>query len=153
MSGLVDSSDDLITGLLRQSYAGAVRQRLLEIERAVQSGQRHEVIVLGMKRQGMVASIGTFRKSLSRARIWWRRQLLDQLAQRQTLGDGQAHEISMSAQAGVTPLRGPSMPRPKTPAPAVPKAGGPSPLTKPAADVRRVDLDQFFKAKSVFNKT
>jgi hypothetical protein len=153
MSGLVDSSDDLISGFLRQSYAGAVRQRLLEIERAVQSGQRHEGIVLGMKQQGMVASIGTFRKSLSRARIWWRKQLLDQLAQRQTLGDGPAQELSMSAQAGVTPLHGASMPRPMTSAPAVPKAGGPSPLTKPAADVRRVDLDQFFKAKSVFNKT
>jgi hypothetical protein len=153
MSGLVDSSDDLISGFLRQSYAGAVRQRLLEIERAVQSGQRHEGIVLGMKQQGMVASIGTFRKSLSRARIWWRKQLLDQLAERQTQGEDQALDLSLGEQATATPLDEPQMPPPMTQANVIAKAAGPASRSKPTADVRRINLDEFFKTKSVFTKT
>ncbi|MDI9233486.1 hypothetical protein [Limnohabitans lacus] len=163
------------SGLLRQSYAGAVRQRLLEIERAVQSGQRHEVIMLRMQQAGMSASMGTFRKSLSRARIWWRRQLFIQM-------DGKAVWCPAKVQSSALPdhpsktqpetgLSGPSplpaahqltvtsaspdlrKPQPQPATDAIDAARAQAPRTKSAPDARRADLDQFFKPKSVFAKT
>lgn len=171
---LEDPSDGP-AGLLRQSYAGAVRQRLLEIERAVQSGQRHEVIMLRMQQAGMSASMGTFRKSLSRARIWWRRQLFIQTAgkavwvpakvQSTALPDHQSNSQSETGLSDPSPQpvvhqltvtsASPDLPKPQ-PQPAtdaIDAARAHAPRTKSAPDAGRVDLDQFFKPKSVFAKT
>ena len=183
MNALHEPPDDLITGFLRQSYAGAVRQRLLAIERAVQSGQRHEIIVRGLEQAGMNASMGTFRKSLSRARIWWRKQLLMQLAQHQAqqaeADKGQGNDLPMhegnsqfnaptrdllsiagfaNQVAHSHPNAGQSavvMPRPALPPEATPAMveSKPVPRTRTPAVAGRVDLDQFFKPKSVFSKT
>lgn len=156
MNALHELPDDLINGFLRQSYAGAVRQRLLAIERAVQSGQRHELIVRGLEQGGMSASMATFRKSLSRARIWWRKQLLMQMAQIQAqqeepskgLGN-EAHPLRNAGQSAVV------MPRPGLPRDATPGVVERKQVlhTRSPAVAGRVDLDQFFKPKSVFSKT
>ena len=157
MNAFHESPDDLVIGFLRQSYAGAVRQRLLAIERAVQSGQRHELIVRGLEQGGMNASMATFRKSLSRARIWWRKQLLMQMAQHQAQqqepGKGQGSEACYSKpNAGQSTV---VMPRPGLPAKATPGMVERKqvPRTRSPAVAGRVDLDQFFKPKSVFSKT
>jgi len=178
MNASDDAFDGLFdgpSGLLRQSYAGAVRQRLLEIERAVQSGQRHEVIMLRMQQAGMRASMGTFRKSLSRARIWWRRQLFIQMAGNavwvpekvpgSALPDHQskaqpeigpdapsphpvAHRLTVTS---ASPDLAKTQPQPETQAIAAARA--PVQRTKSDPGALRVDLDQFFKPKSVFAKT
>ena len=162
MNALHEPPDELITGLLRQSYAGAVRQRLLAIERAVQSGQRHELIVLALEQCGMTASMATFRKSLSRARIWWRKQLLMQMAQiqaqQQEPSKGLGNEAHLHRNAGQSAV---VMPRPGLPPDATPaRPATPGmverkqvPRTRSPAVADRVDLDQFFKPKSVFSKT
>lgn len=179
MNAFHESPDDLVTGFLRQSYAGAVRQRLLAIERAVQSGQRHELIVQGLEQGGIKASMGTFRKSLSRARIWWRKQLLMQMAQQQAAGNGQGNDLLRHAGiaqgdastrdlvpiagfanqvAHSPPNAGQSavvMPRPASPPEVTPglSVGRQVPRTRSPVGAGRVDLDQFFKPKSVFTKT
>lgn len=156
MNELHELPDDLINGFLRQSYAGAVRQRLLAIERAVQSGQRHELIVRGLEQGGMNASMATFRKSLSRARIWWRKQLLMQMAQNQAQqqepGKGLGNEAHPQPNAGQSAV---VMPRPGLPPEAAPGMveRKQEPRTRSPAVAGRVDLDQFFKPKSVFSKT
>lgn len=63
---------------VRQSYAGSIRQRLARIERSIHNGLRHEAIRQQLANEGVEASIGTFRKSLSRARVWWRKQFWQQ---------------------------------------------------------------------------
>jgi len=60
------------TGSLRQSYAGAVRQRLFYIERQIMYGVRHEALRQELADQGHCANLGTFRTSLARARAWWK---------------------------------------------------------------------------------
>jgi hypothetical protein len=156
MNTLHELPDDLISGFLRQSYAGAVRQRLLAIERAVQSGQRHELIVRGLEQSGMNASMATFRKSLSRARIWWRKQLLMQMAQNQAQpqepGKGLGNDAHSQPNAGqsVVVMPWPGLPPEVTPEMAERKQ---IPRTRSPAVAGRVDLDQFFKPKSVFTKT
>lgn len=175
MSAVNEPSDDIITGLLRQSYAGAVRQRLLEIERAVQSGQRHESIVQVLHQKGMKASMGTFRKSLSRARIWWRRHLLMQIAATQALTGDQGLGRAMPKHSVITQsgesthnqerdivlhhqqkARGPQSPSMRSLMPVDKdrsNAQVQSSQNQPAAGVRGVDLDQFFQRKSVFTKS
>lgn len=179
MNAFHESPDDLVTGFLRQSYAGAVRQRLLAIERAVQSGQRHERIVQELGQGGINASMGTFRKSLSRARIWWRKQLLMQMAQQRTAGNGQSNDLLMQAgiaqadasTSDLVPISDPAIqaahslpdawqsvavkPRPAPPPNASPgqSVGRQEPRTRSSVAAGRVDLDQFFKPKSVFTKT
>lgn len=174
-----ESPDDLVTGFLRQSYAGAVRQRLLAIERAVQSGQRHERIVQELRQGGINASMGTFRKSLSRARIWWRKQLLMQMAQQRAAGNGQGKDLLMQAEiaqadastSDLVPISGSEIqedhplpdagqsaavkPRPAPPPSVSPgqSVGRQEPRTRSPVAAGRVDLDQFFKPKSVFTKT
>jgi hypothetical protein len=173
--GLFDGQFNGPSGFLRQSYAGAVRQRLLEIERAVQSGQRHEVIMLRMQQAGMSASMGTFRKSLSRARIWWRRQLFIQMDGKAVWGPAKVQSSALpdhqSKTQPETGLSGPSpqpaahqltvtsaspdlpKPQPQPATDAIDAARAQASRTKSAPDARRVDLDQFFKPKSVFAKT
>lgn len=164
MNALHEPADDLITGFLRQSYAGAVRQRLLAIERAVQSGQRHELIVRELEQFGMTASLGTFRKSLSRARIWWRKQLMIQAAHFQAnesdkgLGNdtpvrGHAHHAEISQpNADQTAVEKPRAAR-LTDVTHGHSGDRNVPIPRSPAVAGRVDLDQFFKPKSVFAKT
>jgi hypothetical protein len=130
-------------GIVRQSYAGAIRQRLARIERKVHSGMRHEAIRRELEaEEGISASIGTFRKSLSRARIWWRRQIIQQQLP-QTL---QASSEQMVDLGRAAPSLRPRVPI--TPAPHAPRSHDVMPKTHPQAP----DLDQFFQRKSVFKK-
>lgn len=154
MNGLHEPPDDLITGLLRQSYAGVVRQRLLAIERAVQSGQRHEHIARELERVGACASVATFRKSLSRARIWWRRQIAVQMERRALMAadmaGGKAQGMAgdeLRNQAEVVPSTEPTAQFIKQ------ESSSQGAHTRKPAGSGRVDLDQFFKSKSVFTKT
>ena len=175
MSAFNESSDELFTGLLRQSYAGAVRQRLLEIERAVQLGQRHESIVQVLHQKGMKASMGTFRKSLSRARIWWRSQLLMQMATAQSLPGEQGQGSVIPNRSGIvqhvdsthsqepgialTPLQADRGAHASSMRPVMAMGKDRSKTQvqashhKAAAGVQPVDLDLFFQRKSIFKKT
>lgn len=152
------------TGLVRQSYAGAIRQRLATIERKVHSGVRHEAIRRELAQEGVSASIGTFRKSLSRARVWWRKQIwLQQGGQMDSIAN-QVPAIPLSVatkREGLlrSPSHGDGAPQVRETTRST--AGWPQPAADQKVASRNslsnkastLDLDQFFQRKSVFKKS
>lgn len=166
-----EPANGLFNGLLRQSYAGAVRQRLARIERLIETGHPHEAVRRILVQEGFDASIGTFRVSLSRARIWWRTQLW-QVLQRQAPerpGEGPAlvrsqeqrinqptdplsesgRKASSSEPATLPNSRPASGELPATP--QVPKT--PIRTDGSGAGIDRAQLEQFFRRKSIFSKS
>lgn len=152
------------TGLVRQSYAGAIRQRLATIERKVHSGMRHEAIRRELAQEGVSASIGTFRKSLSRARVWWRKQIWLQLEAQKDSVANQSPAIPLSVGANSerllrSPRHGGDLSKAGEPTRST--AGSEQRATEQKGSSRgslsvggkALDLDQFFKRKSVFKKS
>jgi len=139
-------------GYVRQSYAGIVRQRLLVIEQDIVQGLRHEAIRQRLLEEGYGASMGTFRKTLSRARIWWRRQLLQAGYAIDTESTTQA-KASTSEQP--TPIHSsPRLVARNQPAGSVTHARSNVPEPNKASQrIPELDLDRFFQPKSVFSKT
>lgn len=139
-------------GYVRQSYAGIVRQRLISIERDIAAGLRHEGVRQRLQLEGYGASMGTFRKTLSRARIWWRLQLVlaGYGAQQATKT---AHEATADAVApgSSAPSMASVHPPPNAPSNLAQKPSLRGSSLPPKAS-QGVDLDQFFKPKSVFSK-
>lgn len=140
------------SGYVRQSYAGIVRQRLLVIEQDIGQGLRHEAIRQRLLEEGHGASMGTFRKTLSRARIWWRRQLLQAGYAIDTESTSQA---KASASEQPTPIH--SSPRVvERTQPAGSETHTSTNVPHPNKETQRspaLDLDRFFQPKSVFSKT
>lgn len=144
-------------GYVRQSYAGIIRQRLISIERDIAAGLRHEGIRQQLQIDGYGASMGTFRKTLSRARIWWRVQLL--LAgyvssQASTTDHETVTEQDEGAKKFIAPFDATSQsaqPRTIHP-PATFKDVAPKDRLVSSSGPPPVDLDRFFKPKSVFSK-
>lgn len=149
------------SGYVRQSYAGIIRQRLIAIERTIGTGVRHERIRQMLVEEGHSASIGTFRKSLSRARIWWRVQLQQLEFERQ--GHKQTESVSAALPATTyldaskmqarnreqdntnnqDPAHGTELVNPSRL--VTNRTIQPPPKTN-------IDLDEFFRPKSVFVK-
>ena len=162
------------TGYVRQSYAGIIRQRLIAIERTIGHGVRHEAIRQMLIEEGHSASIGTFRKSLSRARIWWRVQLLqlqlEQQSGKQTQ-NGSEH-ISATVNHHPSALQARRFGKDNTNHQVQPHQYEHGPQTHDSAATQAtygtqsqgasqktipspkpdIDLDAFFKPKSVFVK-
>jgi len=161
---MTDHEPSQVTGLVRQSYAGAIRQRLAKIERKVHSGMGHEAIRRELAQEGVSASIGTFRKSLSRARVWWRKQIwLQQESQRQAalvlsptaaMPDGPAQSLLSSTRGQGGGSSNAAAHRQN----AV-RSDRTVPEQKIAKQVelqiggKTLDLDRFFERKSVFRKS
>lgn len=131
---------------VRQSYAGVIRQRLLHIERQIAFGAKQDELRKELAKAGFEAAPGTFRKSLWRARLWWRIQLQVNSAYLQAklatpVAPVESHSTpAMSAPEAQQRARA-------TPRPAPTKANPVSPQR-----IKRDELDQFFQRKSVFTK-
>ena len=156
--------------LPRQSYAGAIRQRLGHIEREIGFGLRHEAIRQDLAAAGFDAGLNTFRKSLWRARVWWRVQALmkgssvvdtgrkqHSLATRYQLPGAAQQPGHPAAPAYPVPVdvpaAKPGIKPAGTPPGAAPK-GNALVVQTPGASKRKsgIDMDQFFKRESVFSK-
>lgn len=131
---------------VRQSYAGAIRQRLLHIERQIAFGAKQDELRKELTKAGFEAAPGTFRKSLWRARRWWRIQL-------------QVNSWYLQAKLA-TPAESPAVATRTTPvlqaSSSVSATQQPAPTrTNPVSPprIKRDELDQFFQRKSVFTKT
>ena len=131
---------------VRQSYAGAIRQRLLHIERQIAFGAKQDELRKELTKAGFEAAPGTFRKSLWRARRWWRIQL-------------QVNSSYLQAKLA-TPAESPAVATRTTPvlqaSSSVSATQQPAPTrTNPVLPprIKRDELDQFFQRKSVFTKT
>lgn len=131
---------------VRQSYAGAIRQRLLHIERQIAFGAKQDELRKELTKAGFEAAPGTFRKSLWRARRWWRIQL-------------QVNSSYLQAKLA-TPAESPAVATRTTPvlqaSSSVSATQQPAPTrTNPVSPprIKRDELDQFFQRKSVFTKT
>ena len=132
---------------VRQSYAGVIRQRLLHIERQIAFGSKQDELRKELAKLGFEAAPGTFRKSLWRARRWWRIQLqVNSAYMQKNLSAPVATVESSSAPAISTPDAQQRVPAP--PRSAATKANSVSPQR-----IKRDELDQFFQRKSVFTKT
>ncbi len=131
---------------VRQSYAGVIRQRLLHIERQIAFGAKQDELRKELANAGFEAAPGTFRKSLWRARLWWRIQLQVNSAYLQPTPTPVAPVESPPTRTMPTPDARQSSPAPQLPAPS--KANPASPQR-----IKRDELDQFFQRKSVFTKT
>lgn len=130
---------------VRQSYAGMIRQRLLHIERQIVFGSKQDDLRKELATLGFEAAPGTFRKSLWRARRWWRIQLQVNSAymQKKLLAPVALIE-SPSAPVISNPSAQQRVPAPPRPAA---KANPVSPQR-----IKRDELDQFFQRKSMFTK-
>lgn len=132
---------------VRQSYAGAIRQRLLHIERQIAFGSKQDELRKELAKAGFDAAPGTFRKSLWRARRWWRIQL-------------QVNSPYLQAKLAtpVTPVKSlPTTSTTSTPDASQSTQTAQRPVPKKANSVssqriKRDELDQFFQRKSVFTK-
>lgn len=134
---------------VRQSYAGVIRQRLLHIERQIAFGSKQDDLRKELSKAGFEAAPGTFRKSLWRARRWWRIQLQVkssylQATQSAPVASGEPILHPPSSQTPSMQTRN-STPSPQRPAPT-----HASPASPPR--IKRDELDQFFQRKSVFTK-
>jgi hypothetical protein len=130
---------------VRQSYAGVIRQRLLHIERQIAFGSKQDELRKELAKLGFEAAPGTFRKSLWRARRWWRIQLqVNSAYMQKNLSAPVAPVESSSPPVISTPSAQPRVPAPPRPAE---KANPVSPQR-----IKRDELDQFFQRKSVFTK-
>jgi hypothetical protein len=134
---------------VRQSYAGVIRQRLLHIERQIAFGAKQDELRKELAKAGFEAAPGTFRKSLWRARLWWRIQLQVNSAYLQPTPTPVAPVAPVDSpltRTMPTPDARQSSPAPQLPAPS--KANPASPQR-----IKRDELDQLFQRKSVFTKT
>jgi hypothetical protein len=167
----------------RQSYAGAVRQRLARIEQDIGFGVRHEAIRQDLESVGFVANLATFRTSLARARAWWRakaplpsRDSRPVAAHVPTGVQTPKAQVHLPAQASALPVltaaatrhaglatpavivKGPvAQAHQSTAAPVHATAAGTAtslgrPTQAEIDELDAVDLDQFFRRKSVFRK-
>jgi hypothetical protein len=133
--------------LVRQSYAGVIRQRLLHIERQIAFGAKQDELRKELAKAGFEAAPGTFRKSLWRARLWWRIQLQVNSAYLQaTLATPVA-----SVESPPTPTTPHPDARQGSPVPQLPAPSRANPVSPQR--IKRDELDQFFQRKSVFAKT
>lgn len=128
---------------VRQSYAGVIRQRLLHIERQIAFGAKQDELRKELAKAGFEAAPGTFRKSLWRARRWWRIQL-------------QVNSPYLQAKLA-TPVKSPLTSTTSTPdAPQSTQTAQRSVPTKAHSvspqRIKRDEIDQFFQRKSVFTK-
>lgn len=130
---------------VRQSYAGAIRQRLLHIERQIAFGAKQDELRKELTKAGFEAAPGTFRKSLWRARRWWRIQLQVNSSYLQAKLATPA-ESPAAARTTPTPQASSSVSATQQPAPT-----RTNPVSPPR--IKRDELDQFFQRKSVFTKT
>lgn len=129
---------------VRQSYAGVIRQRLVHIERKIAFGSKQDELRKELAKAGFEAAPGTFRKSLWRARRWWRIQL-----------QVNSTYIQTKLATPVVPVNSSTAPNPVEPqsAPVVQRPM-PSKATPTAPQrINRDEIDQFFQRKSVFTKS
>ena len=136
---------------IRQSYAGVIRQRLAHIERSISYGAKQELIRKELELEGFKADPGTFRKSLWRARRWWRYQI--QLHIAASKSKKMDNEKSQEKLRNPTYQAGPG--RSETgfsnqPVQHLPKNNQRDPTTS-TARINRPELDKFFKRKSIFS--
>lgn len=131
---------------VRQSYAGVIRQRLLHIERQIAFGSKQDDLRKELAKAGFETAPGTFRKSLWRARRWWRIQL-------------QVNSPYLQAKLAtpVTPIKSHTTSTTSTPDAPQSIQGARRPVPTKANSVspqriKRDELDQFFQRKSVFTK-
>lgn len=132
---------------VRQSYTGVIRQRLLHIERQIAFGSKQDELRKELAKAGFEAAPGTFRKSLWRARRWWRIQLQVNSAYLQTKlvipVTSVEHRIQTSTMPTSNASKGTQVPQRSAPT----KANSVAPQR-----IKRDELDQFFQRKSVFTK-
>lgn len=131
---------------VRQSYAGAIRQRLLHIERQIAFGAKQDELRKELTKAGFEAAPGTFRKSLWRARRWWRIQLQVNSSYLQAKLATPAESPAVATRT--TPVLQASSSVSATQQPATTRT---NPVSPPR--IKRDKLDQFFQRKSVFTKT
>jgi hypothetical protein len=129
---------------VRQSYAGVIRQRLAHIERKIAFGSKQDELRKELAKTGFEASPGTFRKSLWRARRWWRIQLHS--------NSKFPNAKHMDAIAQVSTATTPTPFKPQS-VQNVDRSIPNKPTPVSSQRIKRDELDQFFHRKSVFTKT
>jgi hypothetical protein len=123
-----------------QSFAGIIRERLGSLENAMEFGWQHHKLLQDLnKEMGFAASLGTFRTSLWRARRWWRNQI-------------PKHQLAPIPQVS-TMVHASAKPQAST----LPKMDNSNvPLESPSSPQKRLEslnLDEFFQAKNIFERT